>query len=113
MNQPAAPQDPSTMTNPYAAQASQDMAQGLSLNNSGNMVMQQQQQMLDNYSGNGSAYPAMSNAFGLGSSQSTPIPGSASNPGYGSQPISITVPDSSSRGFNPWSLTGEANSRGK
>lgn len=56
----------------------------------------------------GSAYPAMANDYGLGA-----IQGSAANPNYQNQPLTVTVPDTASRGFNPWSLTGESNARGK
>lgn len=58
---------------------------------------------------NQGAYPAMANDYGLGQAQ--PTSASSSSPGYASQDISVTVPDSGSRGFNPWSLQGEALSR--
>ncbi len=58
-------------------------------------------------------YPAMPNSYGLGSQPSDPIAGAASNPDFNAQPITVAVPDTASRGFNPWSLSGEANSRGK
>jgi hypothetical protein len=57
----------------------------------------------------GSSYPAMANDYGLGQAQAAP--GAASSPSFGATDISVTVPDASSRGFNPWSLQGEALSR--
>lgn len=62
-------------------------------------------------------YPAYPNAYGLGGPiddvpQSQPIPGSPSNPDYMEKPGNVTATDSSSRGFNPWSLMGESNARG-
>lgn len=63
------------------------------------------------YGGDGSKYPAMQNSYGLG--DTGPTPGTASNPNYLTQPMSVTMPDSSSRGFNPWSLQGESNARGR
>lgn len=59
--------------------------------------------------GDQGGYPTMANDYGLG--QTSPTPGSSSNPGFAQQDISVTVPDSGSRGFNPWSLSGEALSR--
>lgn len=53
----------------------------------------------------GSAYPAMANAYGLGSQSNV-------GAGVGSQPINVSMPDTSTRGANPWSLVGESNSRG-
>lgn len=58
------------------------------------------------------SYPAMPNDYGLGD-QTGAIQGSAANPNYQNQPLTVTVPDTASRGFNPWSLTGESNARGK
>lgn len=115
MDQPTAPVAPDTSdaANPYVQMTNADSAAGNALNNSGNMVMQQEQSLLSGYAGNGSSYPATTNDYGLGSTQSQPVAGSASNPTYGGQPITLTVPDTSSRGFNPWSLSGEANARGK
>lgn len=70
--------------------------------------MDHSSQRLEGLQGMASQYPAMSNSYGLGS-----IPGTASNPSYNSQPLNTSMPDTGSRGFNPWSLTGEALSRGK
>jgi hypothetical protein len=58
-----------------------------------------------------SAYPTMANDYNLGQ-QTAPVPGAASNPDYSTKPITVTMNDSSSRGFNPWSLSGEATARG-
>lgn len=72
-------------------------------------------EQMGNYGGDGSSYPAMQNSYGLGNygQQPTAIPGSASNPSYQTQPMNVVMPDSASRGFNPWSLQGESNARGK
>lgn len=64
------------------------------------MQMSQQQGALNNYAG--IDYPAMS------SSGASPSP--QQNAAYAA-PSQQAQPDSSSRGFNPWSLQGEANSR--
>lgn len=67
-----------------------------------------------------SSYPTYPNDAGVGSqapfsgstqTPTTPMAGSSSNPGYLAQSINVQVPDTSSRGFNPWSLTGESNAR--
>lgn len=58
----------------------------------------------------GGGYPAMANDYGLGDTSSA-FPGAASNPSYAQSPITTGGTDNSSRGFNPWSLTGEALSR--
>ncbi len=64
-----------------------------------------------------SQYPTYPNPYGIGSGSSQgdtgAVPGTASNPNYLTKPVSVTVPDSASRGFNPWSLTGESNARGQ
>ena len=75
-------------------------------------------------------YPTMPNQYGIGTQSmdssgqgsfgasavsggpAGPTAGAASNPAYGAQPLTSSAPDTSSRGFNPWSLTGEANARG-
>lgn len=65
-------------------------------------------------------YPAMQNPYGLGSvvgggtsGGGTPTPGSASAPSFNTTPVTSNqaATDSSSRGFNPWSMQGEANAR--
>lgn len=67
---------------------------------SAQMQMGSQQNALNNYAG--IDYPAMSN------SGSSPSP--QQNAAFAA-PSAQAQPDSSSRGFNPWSLQGEANSR--
>lgn len=87
-------------------------------------------------SGNGMAtnnsYPAYANSYGLGTqvnqqSQAAPqsaapapapaptqtIPGSPTSQDDLMQALNATAQNVASRGFNPWSLTGEANARGK
>lgn len=83
---------------------------------------------LNNQDTNASTYPTMQNAFGLGTngapspaggtpvdsiqpSMQAPIPGNNSDPNYAVNALSKAVGDSGSRGFNPWSMQGEANAR--
>lgn len=106
MGQPVAPVNPNQMINPWAVQAGQDTATAQGLQMGGQQGAQNAIDMMGQY-------PAMTNSYGLGGQQSPAVPGSASNPAFGAQPITVTVPDTASRGFNPWSLTGEANARGK
>lgn len=109
---PTMPTPVNPAANPWNQTLAQDNAAGQqALANSAQTTNIANQQM--GAMGDGSSYPAMTNAYGLGSQESSAIPGSASNPGFGAQPISLTVPDTASRGFNPWSLTGESNARGK
>lgn len=62
-------------------------------------------------------YPAMQNSFGLGSPPTpaaapTPAPtNGASDPNFAVKSLSTAVSDSGSKGFNPWSMQGEANAR--
>ena len=66
-----------------------------------------------------SSYPAYPNAFGLGDSSSftqqpnfQPPQSAVSNPtSYGSQPLGAATTPVTNTGMNPWSMTGEANSR--
>lgn len=57
-------------------------------------------------------YPAMQNSYGIGAPVGGSIPGNASAQGFGAKPITNNATDSASRGFNPWSLSGESNARG-
>lgn len=83
---------------------------------------------LNNQDTNASTYPTMQNSYGLGTNGATspvggtpanaiqpqaqsPIPGNASDPNYAVNSLSAAVSDSGSRGFNPWSMQGEANAR--
>lgn len=72
----------------------------------------------------GSGYPAYTNSYGLGSTpqppagaggqdQSAVSQGMASNPDYLKDALTASAQSVASRGFNPWSLTGESNARGK
>jgi hypothetical protein len=81
--------------------------------------MAAQQQMGNIQSQQQSGYPAYPNAYGLGNTSSfTQAPNYQANPAaqsapasYQAQPVDISATDASSRGFNPWSLSGEANAR--
>lgn len=73
----------------------------------------------------GSTYPTMANSYGLGTqgtapaastatpspTTSTASPGNPSSPDYATEQLASAVSDSGSRGFNPWSMIGESNSR--
>lgn len=109
-------------SNPYTAQATSD---GNAANAQMQQVSSQMGGLQSQYSGMGGtsapgAYPTYQNSFGLGSGapmgQAAPpaaaTPGAASNPSYMAEPLTTAQPDASSRGFNPWSLAGESNSRG-
>lgn len=71
-----------------------------------------------NYSNASSPYPTLPNSAGLGSqnafqppqSSNVGAPSLQANPQTGGSPL-YTPPDAGSRGFNPWSLQGEAMSR--
>lgn len=109
-------------SNPWDTQLSGDMNAQASLNqnaqmNATNLTNQATAMGASTAPGmttsNGSNYPAMSNSYGLGSSINSPtMPVGNSGNNYAQNPINISMPDSSSRGFNPWSLTGESNARG-
>lgn len=64
---------------------------------------------------NQSQYPAYGNQYGLGGAISPPPSGAAPNTAQsdytGGQGVTVNVPDTSSRGFNPWSIQGESNAR--
>lgn len=108
------PQQSQFGSNPWAGQYGQDSVTSMNAQGTAAKNVSTLQNQMSAFSGDGSSYPAMQNSFGLGASN-TPgaIPGSASSPGFGATPINITMPDSGSRGFNPWSLQGESNARGK
>lgn len=70
---------------------------------------------------NGS-YPAMANSYGLGGQPAqpqaqtqaqtqAPVQGNTSDPNFAVKALSQAVNDSGSKGFNPWSMQGEANVR--
>lgn len=60
----------------------------------------------------GSSYPAYSNPYGLGSPvTATPTSQPAGGNAYSAQGVTVNIPDTSSRGLNPWSLMGESNAR--
>lgn len=56
-----------------------------------------------------STYPAMANDYGLGSQSA---PGNASAANYATQPVTLNLPDTNSKGLNPFSIQGESNARG-
>lgn len=105
------PSLPGNQTNPWSAMGGQDqMAQatGTAQANQNISTLKGQQ---GQYAGDANAYPAMANSYGIGNTTGA-VPGQAAGPGYAQQPLNITMPDSGSRGFNPWSLQGESNARG-
>lgn len=98
--------NPYTVQNPYL----QSYSDAVSMNAAGQQAGQQQISSMQNQM---SQYPALPNEYGLGDTSQFQgaVPGSQSNPSYMTSPLSTTVPDSGSRGFNPWSLLGESNAR--
>lgn len=89
--------------NPYAPQQAQDSAAGAQAGQYASSNIQQLQAQSAKAAG---GYPAMPNSYGLGNSSSFA-------PTAPAGPITQPAQDSGSRGFNPWSLVGEASSRGK
>lgn len=104
-------------SNPFASSTAQMQSQVPDMQARSNDRVTQMYGKLNSFDQNssGSQYPAMQNAYGLGGPMDQPeaVPGTASNPNYMEEGLTTTMPDSGSRGFNPWSLTGEANARGK
>lgn len=117
--QPVAPTqvtfDPSTLgSNPWDSMASGDQAAQSSMTQQAQMNQASLNGQLTSMGGTPSSsgsggYPAMANAYGIGSSTSGAGAGSDSS---GSSPINISMPDTSTRGTNPWSYQGESNARG-
>lgn len=109
------PKMPQYGSNPWEFMLNQDSQAATQNTAQANQNIGALTEQMGNYGGNGSAYPAMQNSYGLGNTGQQPqaIPGTASNPSYQTQPMNVTMPDSASRGFNPWSLQGESNARGK
>lgn len=115
MTTPVAPTPVDPSTNPWNSMLSSDTQASNSIQATNAQTMGVMDSQIGAYGGTPSStstYPTMTNSYGLGTS-SAPVVGSASNPSFNGQPITVDVPDTSSRGFNPWSLTGEANARGK
>ncbi len=96
----------------------------------GKPIMPQTVQMTQQMRNLAAQYPSYPNEHGLGSQSPgapamsevagapndtlmtpQPTPGAESAPGFSTQPVANSNTDSSSRGFNPWSMMGEANSR--
>lgn len=94
--------------NPWTQISQQDSAAQVSGTQAATQMQSQISDQMSSMQNDGSQYPALQNQWGLGST-----PGSASAPSYGAAPVTINMPDSGSRGFNPWSMQGEANARGK
>lgn len=99
--------------NPWGSQLGADTNRGMGIAQNANQNIGTLQGQLQQLQGNPSNYPAMPNGFGLGLQQPSIPQNYASSPGFMSQPLNTTMPDSGSRGFNPWSLQGESNARGK
>lgn len=96
--------------NPYLSQISQGMGQVSMDQNAASQGAQTGQQNISGMQNaiNAQSYPSFPNSMGLGTQT-----------GYGTmptqappmQPQNQIVPDMTSRGFNPWSLQGEAMAR--
>lgn len=104
--------EPNFGTNPYPDQAAQyqGMANNAQTSNSIGALTSSYNSYAQTSGQGAGAYPSMPNAYNLGAQQSPPAMGN-SGPTSSQAPLNITIPDASSRGFNPWSLQGEANSR--
>ncbi len=102
---------PGPSTNPWSVRLGQDQQAQMQGTQAANQNISQMQGQMASYAGDANAYPAMANSYGIGQ-QPQAVPGQASNPSFQAQPLTQTMPDSGSRGFNPWSLAGESNSRG-
>ncbi len=100
-----------TQTNPWSATMGQDQMSQMQGTNQANQNINNLKGQMGNYAGDANAYPTMSNAYGIGQ-QPSAVPGQAAAPSFQAQPLTTTMPDSGSRGFNPWSLAGESNARG-
>ena len=92
--------------NPYAAQATADTNAANQAQQYSQSNIQAMQGQFDKAAGN---YPSFPNTFGLGNSQG--LGGAQATGPQG--PVTQPGNDSGSRGFNPWSLVGEATARGQ
>jgi hypothetical protein len=128
---PGAVGGPAASQDPYLAGYAQDVSESVAAPQQLQQQMNQLGQAGVQYGGSGvanpaatsatqsqSGYPAYPNSFGLGDTSSTsgtgfaPAPSALSNPQlYAQQPVNATAADTAVQGFNPWSMTGEANSR--
>jgi hypothetical protein len=112
---------PDPSQNPYAASAITDQDQLTAMQNSASysgvtpatsvsQAMSQATQAPLSYQ-----YPSYPNAAGLGSQDPTSGSSTVDATGVSSpssmNAITVTTPDTTSRGANPWSFTGEANNR--
>lgn len=102
-----------TDANGYLLPAKVDMAGANNTINSAYSQSQSAQGQIQSLQGQVDAYPAMENSYGLGAMNTSAgaIPGSSSNPDYAANPWGDSPADAGSRGFNPYSLKGEANYR--
>lgn len=92
-------------SNPYAAQGTTD-ASAIAANTAS------AQNNINSAQSAQSSYPAFPNSYGLGgSTAAAPAAASAPQGAYSSGAVTVNVPDTSSRGFSPWSMVGESNSR--
>lgn len=100
----------------YTKYENQNAADGSALGSDASQIAAQTQNAQSNLNAAQSGYPAYGNQYGLGGQISPPsstgAPANAAQSDYGGgQGVTMNVPDTSSRGFNPWSIQGESNSR--
>lgn len=93
----------------------QSAPDGSALGSDGAQIAAQTQNAQGNLNSMANGYPAYGNQYGLGGQISPPsstgIQNAAQADYAGGQGVTVNVPDTSSRGFNPWSIQGESNAR--
>jgi hypothetical protein len=99
--------------NPWMDVASSDATMAQEGIQQGQGKIESMQGQLESYQQQSGAYPSFPNSGGFGSQN--PFAGTPEEQGKPSMNVpsqnSSPLPDSGSRGFNPWSLEGEANVR--
>lgn len=104
-------------TNPWAGVGEQDQAYATAQQGQSQQNMNNMQQTYNNYAGQTAPYPTFPNSAGLGSQNAYAQPQPEISPMItpslgGSQNTDSNLNTNTSlRGANPWSLSGEANAR--
>lgn len=101
--------------NPYSASNGQDSAWAAQQGGVSAQNLAAQTAQTNPTDPGSSNYPAYPNSFGLGNSGglggASPSQGVQTPSSYSQNGVTVNVPDTSSRGFSPWSMVGESNSR--
>src|ERR1035437_3542631 len=103
--------DPNTAANPYSAPAASDQ------NTLTNMQTNMGSVAQNTSTAQPYQYPSYPNQYGLGTQNpssgfgGTTSSSSGGGTAYASQPVTVQVPDTTSRGASPWSYLGESNAR--